>query len=36
MKKLLSKLIQAQTTADKGELAAAQIISDELGISPHM
>jgi succinyl-diaminopimelate desuccinylase len=31
MKKLLSKLIQAQTTADKGELAAAEIISAELG-----
>jgi succinyl-diaminopimelate desuccinylase len=30
MKKLLSKLIQAQTTADKGELAAAEIISVEL------
>jgi len=33
MKKLLSKLIQAQTTADKGELAAAEIISAELGRS---
>lgn len=33
MKKLLSKLIQAQTTADKGELAAAEIISVELGRS---
>ncbi len=30
MKNLLKKLIQAQTTADKGELAAAEIISDEL------
>jgi succinyl-diaminopimelate desuccinylase len=30
MKKLLSKLIQAQTTADKGELAAAEIIASEL------
>ena len=33
MKKLLSKLIQAETTADKGELAAAEIISAELGRS---
>lgn len=33
MKKLLSKLIRAQTTADKGELAAAEIISVELGRS---
>ncbi len=33
MKKLLSKLVQAQTTADKGELAAAEIISAELGRS---
>ncbi len=31
MKNLLKKLIQAQTTADKGELAAAEIISAELG-----
>jgi succinyl-diaminopimelate desuccinylase len=31
MKKLLKKLIQAQTTAVKGELAAAEIISTELG-----
>jgi succinyl-diaminopimelate desuccinylase len=31
MKNLLKKLIQAETTADKGELAAAEIISDELG-----
>ena len=30
MKNLLKKLIQAETTADKGELAAAEIISDEL------
>ncbi len=30
MKKLLKKLIQAETTADKGELAAAEIISAEL------
>jgi succinyl-diaminopimelate desuccinylase len=30
MKKVLSKLIQAETTADKGELAAAEIISAEL------
>jgi succinyl-diaminopimelate desuccinylase len=30
MKNMLKKLIQAQTTADKGELAAARIISDEL------
>jgi len=30
MKNLLSKLIQAQTTADKGELAAAEIIASEL------
>lgn len=33
MKELLSKLIQAQTTADKGELAAAETISAELGRS---
>ena len=33
MKKLLSKLIRAETTADKGELAAAEIISAELGRS---
>jgi succinyl-diaminopimelate desuccinylase len=31
MKKLLRQLIQAETTADKGELAAAEIISAELG-----
>lgn len=31
MKKLLRQLVQAQTTADKGELAAAEIISAELG-----
>ena len=30
---MLKKLIQAETTADKGELAAAQVISDELGRS---
>src|SRR4030042_3813650 len=30
MKKLLKKLIQAESTADKGELAVAEIISDEL------
>jgi succinyl-diaminopimelate desuccinylase len=29
MKELLKKLIQAQTTADKGELAAAEVISAE-------
>ena len=33
MKELLRKLIQAETTAEKGELAAAEIISDELGRS---
>jgi succinyl-diaminopimelate desuccinylase len=33
MKSLLKKLIQAETTAEKGELAAADIISDELGRS---
>lgn len=33
MKKLLKKLIQAETTAQKGELAAAEIISDELARS---
>lgn len=33
MKELLRKLIQAETTAEKGELAAAEIISDELGQS---
>lgn len=33
MKKLLRKLIQAESTAEKGELAAAGIISDELGRS---
>jgi succinyl-diaminopimelate desuccinylase len=33
MKKLLKQLIQAETTADKGELAAAEIISAELGRS---
>jgi succinyl-diaminopimelate desuccinylase len=30
MKELLKKLIRAETTAEKGELSAAQIISDEL------
>jgi succinyl-diaminopimelate desuccinylase len=33
MKELLRKLIRAETTAEKGELAAAEIISDELGRS---
>jgi hypothetical protein len=33
MKELLRKLVQAETTAQKGELAAAEIISDELGRS---
>lgn len=33
MKKLLRKLIQAETTAQKGELPAARIISDELADS---
>ncbi len=33
MKELLRKLIQADTTPQKGELAAAQIISDELSRS---
>jgi len=33
MKEFLRKLIQAETTAQKGELAAAQIISAELGRS---
>jgi succinyl-diaminopimelate desuccinylase len=33
MKELLRKLIQADTTSDKGELAAAQIIAAELGRS---
>jgi len=33
MKEFLRKLIQAETTAEKGELAAAQIISAELGHS---
>jgi succinyl-diaminopimelate desuccinylase len=31
MKKLLRKLIQAESTAEKGELAVAEIISQELG-----
>lgn len=31
MKELLRKLIRAETTAEKGELAAADIISGELG-----
>ncbi len=30
MKELLRRLVQAQTTAEKGELAAARIIADEL------
>jgi len=33
MKEFLQKLIQADTTSDKGELAAAQIIAAELGLS---
>ncbi|MFC1738063.1 M20 family metallopeptidase [Planctomycetota bacterium] len=33
MKKLLQKLIQSDTTAEKGESAAAQIICDELRLS---
>jgi len=33
MKKLLRELIQAESTAEKGELATAGIISDELGRS---
>ncbi len=33
MKEFLRKLIQAETTAEKGELSAAQIISAELGRS---
>jgi len=33
MKEFLRKLIQAETTAEKGELAAAQVISAELGRS---
>ncbi|MFQ6036959.1 MAG: M20/M25/M40 family metallo-hydrolase, partial [Sedimentisphaerales bacterium] len=33
MKEFLRKLIQAETTAEKGELAAAQLISAELGHS---
>jgi len=33
MKKLLRKLIGVETTAQKGELAAAEIISAELGRS---
>jgi succinyl-diaminopimelate desuccinylase len=32
-KELLRKLVQVETTAQKGELAAAEIISDELGLS---
>jgi succinyl-diaminopimelate desuccinylase len=31
MKELLRKLVQAQTTAEKGELAAAEVISAEFG-----
>jgi succinyl-diaminopimelate desuccinylase len=33
MEGLLKKLIQVETTAEKGELAAADIISDELGLA---
>jgi succinyl-diaminopimelate desuccinylase len=33
MKELLKKLIQAETTAEKGELAAAKVISDEFSRS---
>ena len=33
MKEFLQKLIQAETTAERGELAAAQIISAELALS---
>ena len=33
MKELLRKLVQAETTAEKGELSAAEIISAELGRS---
>jgi succinyl-diaminopimelate desuccinylase len=33
MKTLLKKLIGAETTAEKGELAAAEIISDELALN---
>jgi succinyl-diaminopimelate desuccinylase len=33
MKDFLKKLIQAETTAEKGELAAAEVISDEFGLS---
>ena len=33
MKNLLKKLVQAETTAEKGELAAAEIISTEFGRS---
>jgi succinyl-diaminopimelate desuccinylase len=33
MKELLKKLIQAETTAEKGELAAAEVIADEFGQS---
>jgi succinyl-diaminopimelate desuccinylase len=33
MKELLKNLVQAETTVQKGELAAAKIISDELGRS---
>jgi succinyl-diaminopimelate desuccinylase len=33
MEELLQKLVRAKTTADKGELAAAQIICEELGAS---
>jgi len=33
MKELLKKLVQAQSTAEKGELAAAEVISDEFARS---
>jgi succinyl-diaminopimelate desuccinylase len=33
MKELLKKLIQAETTAENGELAAAEVIADEFGRS---
>jgi succinyl-diaminopimelate desuccinylase len=33
LKELLKKLVQAETTSDKGELAAAEVISTELGRS---
>ena len=33
MKKLLRRLVQAETTPEKGEISAAELISSELGIS---